>query len=224
MRCDSVPIRFEFPIRFAVSWLTFSSGQVRAMRYNANSNLLCSLGADAYMHFWDPSTGQVVSSLRARDQEDLVCVGVDSDLNLFACGGRDYISVADPRMDTLLLNVLSMDEASGVRSVAFHQRMLSMGGGLGRLSFFDLVAGKFVPCQPESNNNVNNDDDDDREAPRYNRYFHELGAGYAAPNAVVDDSKQALYTHGWNDRQSRLFTGGGPLLIGVDGAYAGVWH
>jgi WD40 repeat protein len=129
-----------------VSALRKHEQKVRALKHNPNKSLLASLGGDRSLVFWDTHSGDVISEHVPRDVEDLVCLAVDCKLNLFACGGRDYISLIDPRMDQCVLDIESPDENFGVRSVCLRSKILSMGGGLGRLAFFDLVAGKFCDC------------------------------------------------------------------------------
>lgn len=250
---DHQPPAVLEPCRVA---LTAHSSKVRALRYNPNHRLLASLSSDATVHFWDPERSTPLTSLRCPSVEDLVCLEVDVATNVFACGGRQYVCVMDPRIGEtvvryrweveppnsfshpLLSRVSSVNEGQGVRSVGFCRNVLSIGGGRGRLSFYDLVAAKFVECRV------------DPDLSRNQRFFHVMGPGFLSPNnpAPLDESEtcMAIYTHSWDRHQKRLFIGGGPLLVGkclerhiikvhffetcffssssgVDGSYAALW-
>jgi hypothetical protein len=41
----------------------------------------------------------------------------------------------------------SADHDAGIRSVVIRENLLAMAGGAGRISFFDLRAGRFVPTR-----------------------------------------------------------------------------
>jgi DDB1- and CUL4-associated factor 12 len=77
--------------------------KVRAMRFNPNSGVLGSLSTDGILHFWDPERDTPLATTRCPEVDDLVCLEVDTTTNIFACGGREYICVVDPRVaDTVL--------------------------------------------------------------------------------------------------------------------------
>ncbi len=181
--------------------LKHHSDRVRALRHDARQGVAASLGSDRRLALWDPLSGQLLRSCATRDHEDLIALDADARHGLFAVGGRDYVSFFDRRVDGVLRSVQSCNRGMGVRSLCFRDNLLSVGGGLGRLSFFDLAAGKFRRFE---------------EARSYR-----LLAG--SPGAGQEEEPQAIYVHRWDDAGARLFVGGGPLLLQANGGHASLW-
>lgn len=187
--------------------------RVRALRYNARMGLVGTLGSDKRTVFWDVTNGDIVSRVETFDRDDLMCIAAEEDYGLFAVGGRDFVSIIDPRCRKILRNLKSPDSSMGVRSTCFRHNLLSMGGGMGRLAFFDLVADKFT-LHPHM-----------RDEEMLLKPYLRVSPGWMH-GAHLDDElveSQAIYTHNWDPAGSKLFTGGGPLFLQVDGAFASVW-
>lgn len=131
---------------------------MRAMKYNANAHLIASLGADKKVMFRSSDCGDVASCIPTKDTEDLICLETDTKYNLFAVGGRgflsfflqvflvrlilhpsDFVSLMDPRCEKIVRDLKSPDRHMGVRSVCFHKNLLSMGGGKKRKQVVGLM-------------------------------------------------------------------------------------
>ena len=73
----------------AASTLVFHSDRVRALAYSHRSHHLGTLGSDRRVGFWDAESGERIGSVPTRDREDLICLEVEDQYNLWAVGGRD---------------------------------------------------------------------------------------------------------------------------------------
>ena len=187
--------------------LKHHSDRVRALRHDAVQGVAASLGSDRRLALWDPPTGQLLRSCATRDHEDLIALDADPRFGLFAVGGRDFVSFFDRRVEGILRSVQTCNRGMGVRSLCFRDALLSVGGGLGRLSFFDLAAGKFRRFG-------------EGEAARSYRQV----TGPPQPRADGEPQEpQAVYVHRWDDAGARLFVGGGPLLLQASGGHASLW-
>jgi WD repeat-containing protein 40A len=181
--------------------LKHHSDRVRALRHDAAQGVAASLGSDRRLALWDPPTGQLLRSCATRDHEDLIALDADARHGLFAVGGRDFVSFFDRRVDGILCSAQTCNRGMGVRSLCFRDNLLSVGGGLGRLSFFDLAAGKFRRFDEERS---------------YRLVTRPPGEG-------AEGEPQAIYVHRWDDAGARLFVGGGPLLLQSNGGHASLW-
>ena len=158
---------------------------------------MASLGSDRRVALWDAHSGSLAGSMQTRDHEDLVALESDERSSLFAVGGCAHVSFFDARASSALHNERLAGLEVGVRSMCFKNNMLVVGGGMGRISFFDLVAGKFMRF---------------KERP-----FLSLDT------RGRDSSDFAVYTVRYDDSGSRLFVAGGPLLLHASGAHASIW-
>ena len=165
--------------------LTGHSDKVRAMKYNSNTRLVGSLGADKKVMFRSSECGDLVSCVATKDTEDLICLETDTKYDLFAVGGRDFVSLIDPRCQKIVRDLKSADRHMGVRSVCFHHNLLSMGGGMGRLAFYDLIADAFVHYPSHKQGNV------------VNKPYLQIGRGFLEDlnnRRMGDGEMQAIYT------------------------------
>lgn len=63
---------------------------------------------------------------------------------LYAVGSQSHVSLYDVRSDKSVAIISSNDPGAGVRSLSFHNLLLTVGTGLGSLFFFDLRTGSFL--------------------------------------------------------------------------------
>lgn len=90
---------------------------------------------------------------------------MDKSRQLYSIGSQSHISMLDTRRTRLVHHFPSLDEGWGVRSLAHNQHILACGGGLGRLSFYDLKSMEYlevnhsdsrwpiIPCIPSNQQN-----------------------------------------------------------------------
>eukprot|EP00164_Ancoracysta_twista_P011241 GFYU01017268.1.p1 GENE.GFYU01017268.1~~GFYU01017268.1.p1 ORF type:complete len:437 (-),score=-14.21 GFYU01017268.1:70-1380(-) len=184
--------------------------KVRDLSFNLDTMQLASLSADSYLKLWDTRSFDVISSVRLFHQNDLVCVSLCQEQNLYAVGSQRHIMFVDPRTASVVQVVPSLDEGFGVRSLSFNSNILTVGGGVGRISFYDM-RGMYLPVA------------DDRP-------YLTVGPGWLRRDAIYEahfmgmQFPNAVYTHCYDPTRSRLFAAGGPLPFGLGGSYAAVWQ
>lgn len=76
--------------------------------------------------------------------EETVCLALESDGMLYAVGSQSHVSLYDVRSDKPVDIIGSNDPGAGVRSLSFRNLLLTVGTGLGSLSFFDLRTGSYL--------------------------------------------------------------------------------
>jgi len=184
--------------------------KVRDLKFNMQTKQFASLSADGYIKFWDPGVFVPASEVKLNQNRELVCMAVDPVRDLYACGSQQYVSLVDPRSNEVVREVESKDASSGVRSVSFNHHTLTVGGGLGRLSFYDLRTSGYI--------NVDN-----------NKDYLATGSGWLRKDRTYFDHfsdtpiPHSVYTHQYDPTGTKLFVAGGPLQLGLCGCYAAVW-
>ncbi|CAG8839191.1 31316_t:CDS:2, partial [Gigaspora margarita] len=88
-----------------------------------------------------------------------------------------------------------------VRSLNFDDHIITTGGGYGRLSFYDMRAQNYLVF------NTSNDESS------VTCNYKETGSGWL----------NAIYTLSYDESGTMLFTGGGPLQLGLKGSHATIW-
>jgi len=163
-----------------------------------------------------------VRSLHLSDMNELVCMAVDFERNLFAIGkislqqrntietfaiacfsGSQLVALLiDPRIPCAIKSIPSNDTDQGIRSVSFLENYLGIGGGMGRLSIYDLRAGRYLPQHGRK---------------RYQWFATDCG-WLERDNTFLtyfndQEIPHAIYTHSFSPMATYLFIGGGPLMV-----------
>ena len=98
--------------------------------------------------------------------------------------------------------------------------VLTVGGGLGRIAFFDLRASKYIATVQEKASLRQSED---------TQQFVTVGEGWLRRDGIFEEFFQrhtmqhAVYTHAYDPSGTKLFVGGGPRYFGLTGSYAAVW-
>ena len=192
-------------------------GRQRAIKANPLSGATATLSSEGFVKLWDSQTSSFISHIPLENTLELVSMAsLDSHQSVWAIGSQSHITLIDGRSGKVCQNIASNDEGYGVRSLAVRHDTIITGGGMGRLSFFNLTAGKYhqFPCL-------------DGTVAEYK----DCGDGWISPahrynvNRYMDvrDKRPAILTMALDDAGVKLLTGGGPIHITVDGSYAGLW-
>ncbi|KAJ3069054.1 hypothetical protein HK102_007004, partial [Quaeritorhiza haematococci] len=127
-------------------------GKVRDLKYNPNTHQAATLSSDGFVKLWDvhhtAAPLNLVSSIPLYHTNETVCMALDEAHNLYAVGSQSHISLLDPRSASIVHMFESCDEGWGVRSMTIDQELLTVGGGLGRISFYDLRSQKYTEWEP----------------------------------------------------------------------------
>ncbi|KAF9438902.1 DDB1- and CUL4-associated factor 12 [Entomortierella beljakovae] len=194
--------------------------KVRDLALNKGTEQLMTLSTDGYVKLWDRNSYNQLYKTKLTHPtsntcltSETVCLAASSQANLFAVGSQSHISVIDPRIGKVAFVADSCDDGCGVRSLDFKSHILTTGGGFGRIGFFDLRAQRYLDGLSE-------------EEP--NRY-HEIGHGWLNRDTAYAESivgmmiRNAVYVLEYDPTGTQLFTAGGPLQLGLSGAYVGLW-
>jgi WD repeat-containing protein 40A len=183
---------------------------------------------------------------------DLIALAVRSDM--IAVGGMRHVILVDPRAPRSAPSNLfleSPDVTNGVRSVSFSNNILTYGTGHGKIAFYDLRAGKYLPTLYEGQvarcNNVHDTATEGLSPGPYEgraainvrlpyveapKQCLQTGSGWIMQDETFMDMfalfghtlRHACYAHAWDKSCTRLFTCGGPLECGLTGGYAAIWE
>jgi len=161
-----------------------------------------------------------VQTMNIQQQRETVCMAVDATRAspLLAVGSQTHVLFMDPRVGASVHQAPSLDDGWGVRSVGFHpdSAILSVGGGMGRISFYDLRNQHYFSL-------------DEDNGPLGGKKSYCTGSGWLrrdslyAQHAMHHTVVHAVYTHSFADEGSRLFVAGGPLQLGLCGSYTSLW-
>jgi WD repeat-containing protein 40A len=185
----------------------------------------------------------VSSTLPLYHTNETVCLALDEPHNMYAVGSQSHISLLDPRCASLstpiptsafsapsnisggnpagvVHMVESKDNGWGVRSISLDHSMMTVGGGYGRISFYDLRAQKYLSWDdPSTRGSV-----EDR-----GKTSLEAGDGWLLHDAIYMNYfsghtvRNAVYTLAYDPTGVKLFAAGGPLQLNLYGSYVSVW-
>ncbi|CAG8732910.1 4003_t:CDS:2, partial [Gigaspora rosea] len=176
-----------------------NGGKVRDLQFNSKTDQIMTLSTAGYVRLWDASYLNPVTKIPLIHTNENVCLSMNSKVNLFAVGSQAHISIVDPRTSSIVHEIDSVDE--GVRSLNFDDHIITTGGGYGRLSFYDMRAQNYLVF------NTSNDESS------VTCNYKETGSGWL----------NAIYTLSYDESGTMLFTGGGPLQLGLKGSHATIW-
>jgi WD repeat-containing protein 40A len=201
------------------SKVNLDKGRQRAIAVQPITRQPCTLSADGFVKLWDPENPYVhVSMVPLFHTQELVCLGADQARSSFLVGSQNHVSIVDPRARSVVHSFESQNEDMGVRCLLPCNDILFIGGGLGRLSLFDLRANKYLtwPGCPEA-----------EDLP--SQSFFEAGVGWLDRDITYRmyfnnvDIKNGICTVSLNSSGTQLFAGGGPVQLVLSGSYAGIW-
>lgn len=119
-------------------------GKVRDLRFSLNVGRLASLSSDGTLKVWDPNL-DLLQSYIMPCPEELVALAMHN--HLLAAGSKDFVTLLDVRSNQTLANIeLQGLDACGVRCLSFNRDIITCGGASGHILFYDMRAGKFMPC------------------------------------------------------------------------------
>jgi len=208
---------------------TFS--KVRVIKENKRRGEFASLQVAGQVKLWSATTLQLQRSVQLEKVEEPVAMALDDRHGLYAVGDVNNLSLIDPRMSNgLVKSFESLDEGWGVRSLAFNKEVLTVGGGYGKISFYDLRAQNFVVLPIERTERVSLGVGRGMSAlPSDQTQVLETGFGWLKHDHVLlegfadHDIRHAVYTLQYDCTGTKMLTGGGPLQLGLTGSYAAVW-
>ena len=188
--------------------------KVRDVVFDRATTQIFTLSADGSVKIWDSCKSRVTGSISLNYTNETVCLALDPNQHLISVGSQAHISIIDPRIGEIVHSFESLDEGWGVRSMTIHRGLLTIGGGLGRVSFYDLRAQSYL--------NWNS------SAGSFQRYLNS-GQGWLSKDSIYLRHFQgmkvsnAVYSLAYDDSYGKLFMAGGPLQLNLKGSYCGLW-
>ncbi|GJJ78816.1 DDB1- and CUL4-associated factor 12 [Entomortierella parvispora] len=201
-------------VRFSVLKKTQEKARIRDLTLNRATGQLMTLAAEGYVKLWDRENYNSIMTLKLIHSAETVCLTSNTSANLYAVGSQSHISVVDPRSSSVVHVADSCDEGWGVRALNFKSHIITTGGGFGRIGFYDMRAQKYL---------------DGFENGATKRHYLDIGSGWLNRETAYAGTisgitiRNAVYALEYDASGSRLFTAGGPLQLGLCGAYAGLW-
>eukprot|EP01134_Creolimax_fragrantissima_P006335 CFRG6335T1 len=210
-------------------------GKVRDMALDGFSDEIATLSSDVTVKIWDQKRLVLKSAVKLKHQDELACMTTTIHTHEcgYAVGSQHHISFLDPRLGSVVCDIASLDEGMGVRSLSMRGSVISIGGGLGRLSFYDMRAQCYIDV---NNHRTQNEDDLNTNGTlnctnnkKSNPYLY-IGSGWLMRNGIWEthfmgsEVRNAVYTHSYDETGARIFVAGGPPQLGLVGSYAGVWQ
>jgi len=186
------------------------SGKVRDLKVNLNNNYFVSLGTEGTLLFWDSTRFEPISTVDLEHSEEVVCIADDGNSTV-AVGSQSNVTIVDKKSNKIECTLDSPDLNWGVRSVNFHHNLITIGGGAGRVSFYERRKNVWLSTVKANTN---------EEIP----LVLDTGVRTDEPrHAGFNSLPDAVYTHKFDPSGTRMFIGGGPLLNGFKGCYCAFW-
>ncbi len=196
--------------------------KIRDMKFNIYTKQIATMSTDGIVKIWDSSNFDVVSSFMAPESQDLVSMAVDEMCtDALVLGSRRHIAFIDPRApggDMRCVVVPNGD--TGVRSLSFREHLVTIGCGGSHLLFYDTRMPTPHFCQRHSGN-LHAGPGWIRQDDNFHFMFPEDNSD--APAGGPDAPRNAIYAHAYDASGKVLFTGGGPLQVGLFGCYGALW-
>lgn len=183
------------------------SSKVRAIGYHRPKQQVATLSADSILKIWDRSNMDVVASLEFVDYNEMTCMAVDQTHDLIVVGHQEGICVVDMRGPVCAMEIINDHNRWGIRSVDIFHHFVSIGGGFGRLYFYDLRNKSYV--EMNSNGKVS--------LKTRNGWIDGMG------RHTEFDGRHAIYSNKFDPSGGRLLVAGGPIMHNAKGSYAAVW-
>ncbi|KAJ3321473.1 DDB1- and CUL4-associated factor 12 [Boothiomyces sp. JEL0866] len=189
--------------------------KVRDLAFDDKAKSIYTLSADGTVKIWDSKRCAVTNTVPLYYTNETVCLGLDKTNHLIGIGSQSHVSLIDPRLGKIVHIVDSLDDGWGVRSLCTVNSLLTIGGGLGRISFYDLRGQKYLEWQSRTPSKS---------------IFQQSGTGWLDKDIIFQRHFQgipvynAVYSMAYDSSGNRLFTCGGPLQLNLRGSYAGLWE
>ncbi|XP_065059789.1 DDB1- and CUL4-associated factor 12-like isoform X1 [Rhopilema esculentum] len=186
--------------------------RVRDIVYNEHSQELAAISTNGFIHFLNLEYYKQRAAVPLPHCQENVCLAQEKINCLYAVGSLSHVSLIDPRTCSHAGSVSSEVHGSGVRSISFRDYVLTIGTGLGSVLFYDLRNCKYLQRQDQS------------------RCILKAGKGWLRDDSIlrhffwdIQEYPNAVYTHCYDPTETKLFTAGGPLALGLYGNYAALW-
>ena len=191
---------------------TIENDGIRAIKSHSYNNNIVLLTVNGDIKIWDINKTKIVWNSKLKYNKEAVCLNINKDKGQIIVGSQAHISIMDPRDDANKFKyVQSVDQGWGVRTVSAQYDLLTIGGGLGRLSFYDLRNNQYIKYTK-------------------NKYFA-INPGWTRQDDIYTNvfiehqlpTPTAIYSHCYSPNHNKLFVGGGPTPFGLFGSFVSIF-
>lgn len=186
---------------------TIKISKIRDVKSNLVFSQFSTLRSDGTLNIWN-SDMVMLSEIKLHDKNDVVCMDWEGKQNIICVGSQNRLTMIDPRIGLINQSIPSLDDECGIRSININDFMVSIGGGKGRLSFYDLRNNQYLSLENGA-------------------FYYQISKGFLqcemANGYILEDQPTAIYAHEYDPSGTRLFAAGGPLLTSMAGCYASIW-
>ena len=195
---------------------SYGANGIRALKAHTYNNNIVLLKVNGEVEIWDLLKTKTVWKKQLKHSKEAVCVNINTDRGQIVVGSQAHISIVDPRNNHQKFNYIhSVDQGWGVRTISVHNDLLTIGGGLGRLSFYDIRNAQYSMFTTAEN--------------KQNKYLS-ITKGWTRNDQIYNDvfiehslpTPTAIYSHCYSPNLNRLFCGGGPTPFGLFGSFVSV--
>jgi len=226
-----------------------TGSKVRVIREDKRHQTFASLQVSGQVNLWDVNNLTPMRAVDIPNAREPVSMCQDDIHGLLAVGDVEYVTLIDMRTQQgVVKSFESLDDKWGVRSLAFNRHILTIGGGYGKITFFDMRMQGFVnmPKLPSERPIMSRTRNIMQPEPTQKQEL-ETGFGWLKQDQTLlnnfgdRDIRHAVYTLEYDLTGTKMFTGGndiysellvrrtdfdgigGPLQIGLTGSYAALW-
>ena len=180
--------------------------KVRDLRFSKTLNLIATASEDSTMKIWDTENMDVLSVVNLGAVKDVLAVHINEDKQIISTACQNFTFLHDVRdPNRVIFKIPSNDGRWGVRSLDWlSSNVISIGGAVGRLSFFDLRTMTYL----EHNSG---------------KLWLQSGQGYIEHSDIYrnhfarQEVANAVYAHQLSPSKSKILIAGGPLMSGLKG-------
>lgn len=126
-----------------LSQRTVKSG-VRAICYNKRRDELAIISLDGSIYLFESKTLSQKTSEKLLNKQELVCIASPENGDFYAIGSRAHVVLVAATTLKVIKDIASGYSICGIRSLSFHQNILTIGTGVGVLMFYDVAAGNMM--------------------------------------------------------------------------------
>ncbi|KAG2182981.1 hypothetical protein INT44_005962 [Umbelopsis vinacea] len=169
------------------------------------------LSSNGFLDIWDMEEQTAVNSFGLPFPLEAVCMAGNMQNATVAIGSQAHVAIMDARSGSSVHTFQSVNDYTGVRSLDYCDYIITSGGGMGHIGWYDLRAQRYLKIDGQD--------------------FRSASAGWFAVENDLQNSSggwhgnptKAIYTLKYNHQRTKLFAAGGPLEANIKGASAGVW-
>jgi len=177
--------------------------KIRDLKVLPNLKSIATLSSDRTIKVWDQHTFGLTTTINLDGMSELVCLAYDNTSGVIAVGSKYLTSLFDIRSNTLIQSVSIQD--GRIRSLNFSGNYISIGGGGGYFSFYNIRKMEYSKVNSNKEDPV---------------FYYMTGKGWKETNTY---GGHAIFTHNFDPEEKMLFVAGGPISSSCSGCYAAVW-